>query len=150
MLPAIIFLVACFLAFASGTSWGTFGILIPIVTGVFTNPTTGAIVPGAEHLIIIGVSACLAGAVMGDHCSPISDTTIMASAGAQCNHINHVSTQVPYVLTVAAISFVSYVIAGFVQNVVICLVIGILLTLVTLFVLKRIFGEKAVAQSAQK
>ena len=146
MLPAIIFLVACFLAFASGTSWGTFGILIPIVTGVFTDPTTGAIVPGAEHLIIIGVSACLAGAVMGDHCSPISDTTIMASAGAQCNHINHVSTQVPYVLTVAAISFVTYTIAGFVQNVVICLVIGILLTLATLVVLKRVFGEKAVVR----
>ena len=146
MLPAIIFLVACFLAFATGTSWGTFGILIPIVTGVFTDPTTGAIVPGAEHLIIIGVSACLAGAVMGDHCSPISDTTIMASAGAQCNHINHVSTQVPYVLTVAAISFVTYTIAGFVQNVVICLVIGILLTLATLVVLKRVFGEKAVVR----
>ena len=146
MLPAIIFLVACFLAFASGTSWGTFGILIPIVTGVFTDPTTGAIVPGAEHLIIIGVSAGLAGAVMGDHCSPISDTTIMASAGAQCNHINHVSTQVPYVLTVAAISFVTYTIAGFVQNVVICLVIGILLTLATLVVLKRVFGEKAVVR----
>ena len=146
MLPAIIFLVACFLAFASGTSWGTFGILIPIVTGVFTDPATGAIVPGAEHLIIIGVSACLAGAVMGDHCSPISDTTIMASAGAQCNHINHVSTQVPYVLTVAAISFVNYIIAGFVQNVVICLVIGILLTLATLLVLKRVFGQKAATQ----
>ena len=146
MLPAIIFLVACFLAFATGTSWGTFGILIPIVTGVFTDPTTGAIVPGAEHLIIIGVAACLAGAVMGDHCSPISDTTIMASAGAQCNHINHVSTQVPYVLTVAAISFVTYIIAGFVQNVVICLVIGILLTLATLVVLKRVFGEKAVVR----
>ena len=146
MLPAIIFLVACFLAFASGTSWGTFGILIPIVTGVFTDPATGAIVPGAEHLIIIGVSACLAGAVMGDHCSPISDTTIMASAGAQCNHINHVSTQVPYVLTVAAISFVTYIIAGFVQNVVICLVIGILLTLVTLLVLKRVFGQKTATQ----
>ena len=146
MLPAIIFLVACFLAFASGTSWGTFGILIPIVTGVFTDPTTGAIVPGAEHLIIIGVAACLAGAVMGDHCSPISDTTIMASAGAQCNHINHVSTQVPYVLTVAAISFVTYIIAGFVQNVVICLVIGILLTLATLLVLKRVFGQKAATQ----
>ena len=146
MLPAIIFLVACFLAFASGTSWGTFGILIPIVTGVFTDPATGAIVPGAEHLIIIGVSACLAGAVMGDHCSPISDTTIMASAGAQCNHINHVSTQVPYVLTVAAISFVNYIIAGFVQNVVICLVIGILLTLATLLVLKRVFGQKTATQ----
>ena len=146
LLPAIIFLIGCFLAFATGTSWGTFGILIPIVTGVFTDPATGAIVPGAEHLIIIGVSACLAGAVMGDHCSPISDTTIMASAGAQCNHINHVSTQVPYVLTVAAISFVNYIIAGFVQNVVICLVIGILLTLATLLVLKRVFGQKAATQ----
>ena len=83
---------------------------------------------------------------MGDHCSPISDTTIMASAGAQCNHINHVSTQVPYVLTVAAISFVTYVIAGFVQNVVICLVIGILLTVAALVVLKRVFGEKAVVR----
>ena len=83
---------------------------------------------------------------MGDHCSPISDTTIMASAGAQCNHINHVSTQVPYVLTVAAISFVNYIIAGFVQNVVICLVIGILLTLATLVVLKRVFGQKTVTQ----
>ena len=113
---------------------------------LLTDPATGAIVPGAEHLIIIGVSACLAGAVMGDHCSPISDTTIMASAGAQCNHINHVSTQVPYVLTVAAISFVNYIIAGFVQNVVICLVIGILLTLATLLVLKRVFGQKAATQ----
>ena len=86
------------------------------------------------------------GAVMGDHCSPISDTTIMATAGAQCNHINHVSTQVPYVLTVAAISFVTYIIAGFVQNVVICLVIGILLTLGTLLVLKRVFGQKTATQ----
>ena len=91
------------------------------------------------------MSACLAGAVMGDHCSPISDTTIMASAGAQCNHINHVSTQVPYVLTVAAISFVTYIIAGFVQNVVICLAIGVLLTVATLFVLKRVVGQKAAA-----
>ncbi len=148
MLPALIFVVACFLAFASGTSWGTFGILIPIVTGVFTDPATGAVLPGADHLLIIGVAACLAGAVMGDHCSPISDTTIMASAGAQCNHINHVSTQVPYVLTVAGISFVNYVIAGFVQNVIICLVIGIVLTIATLFVLKRLYGEKKV--SAQK
>jgi len=83
---------------------------------------------------------------MGDHCSPISDTTIMASAGAQCNHINHVSTQVPYVLTVAAISFVTYIIAGFVQNVVICLLIGVLLTLMTLIVLKRVFGQKTATQ----
>ena len=148
MLPALIFVVACFLAFASGTSWGTFGILIPIVTGVFTDPATGAVLPGADHLLIIGVAACLAGAVMGDHCSPISDTTIMASAGAQCNHINHVSTQVPYVLTVAGISFVNYVIAGFVQNVIICLAIGIVLTIATLFVLKRLYGDKEV--SAQK
>ena len=146
MLPAIIFLVACFLAFASGTSWGTFGILIPIVTGVFTNPTTGAVVPGAEHLIIIGVSACLAGAVMGDHCSPISDTTIMASAGAQCEHMNHVSTQVPYVLTVAAVSFVCFIVAGFVQNAVICLIFGVLLTIATLFVLRAKFGEKKQAE----
>ena len=92
LLPAIIFLVALFLAFSTGTSWGTFGILIPIVTAVF-NPES--------ELLIIGISACLAGAVCGDHCSPISDTTIMASAGAQCNHVNHVATQLPYALTVA-------------------------------------------------
>ena len=139
MLPAIIFLVGCFLAFATGTSWGTFGILIPIVTGVFTDPNTGLILPGCEHLIIIGVSACLAGAVMGDHCSPISDTTIMASAGAQCNHIAHVSTQVPYVLTVAAVSFVTYIFAGFVQNAVLSLAFGIVLIIGTLFVLKKLF-----------
>ena len=138
ILPAVIFLVAVFLAFATGTSWGTFGILIPIVVNTFS---------GTNHtMMIISISACMAGAVCGDHCSPISDTTIMASAGAQCNHINHVSTQVPYVLTVAAISFVTYTIAGFVQNVVICLVIGILLTLATLVVLKRVFGEKAVVR----
>ena len=127
LLPAIIFLVGCGLAFSTGTSWGTFGILIPIVTDVF---------PADSQLLIIGVSACLAGAVMGDHCSPISDTTIMASAGAQCDHLNHVSTQIPYVLTVAAISFVSYIIAGFVQNVYICLAIGVALTVATLFVLR--------------
>ena len=92
--------------------------------------------PADSQLLIIGVSACLAGAVMGDHCSPISDTTIMASAGARCDHLNHVSTQIPYVLTVAAISFVSYVIAGFVQNVYICLAIGVALTVATLFVLR--------------
>lgn len=143
MLPAIIFLVACFLAFASGTSWGTFGILIPIVTGVFTNPDTGMVNPGCDKLLVIGVAACLAGAVMGDHCSPISDTTIMASAGAQCNHINHVSTQVPYVLTVAAISFVTFIVAGFVQNAVISLAVGIVLTVGTLFVLRSIFDKKA-------
>ena len=107
MLPAVIFLVACVLAFASGTSWGTFGILIPIVTAIF---------PSTSPLLIIGISACLAGAVCGDHCSPISDTTIMASAGAQVEHIDHVSTQLPYAVTVAAVSFVGYVVAGFFQD----------------------------------
>ncbi len=126
MLPAIIFLIACGLAFATGTSWGTFGILIPIVIAVF---------PASSPLFIIGISACLAGAVCGDHCSPISDTTIMSSAGAQCNHIEHVTTQIPYALTVAVISFVTYVIAGLIQNLW-SLVIGILLTVGTLFIMK--------------
>ncbi|MBR2354378.1 MAG: Na+/H+ antiporter NhaC family protein [Clostridia bacterium] len=133
LLPAIIFLVACVLAFATGTSWGTFGILIPIVVAIFE--------PGTE-LLIIGMSACLAGAVCGDHCSPISDTTIMSSAGGQCNHLNHVSTQMPNAITVAAISFVMFVIAGFVQNIYICLPLGILLTIGTLFVIKMITGKK--------
>lgn len=126
-LPAVIFVVAVGLAFASGTSWGTFGILIPIVTAVF---------PADSKLLIIGISACLAGAVCGDHCSPISDTTIMASAGAQIEHINHVSTQLPYALTVAAVSFVTYIVAGFVQNAVVCLIVGAILTILTLFVLR--------------
>lgn len=125
-LPAIIFLVACFLAFSTGTSWGTFGILIPIVLSIF---------PSGE-LQVIGISACLAGAVCGDHCSPISDTTIMSSAGAQCNHINHVSTQLPYAITVAGISFICYIIAGFVQQWYIALPIGVVLTVGTLFLLK--------------
>ena len=133
-LPAIIFAVACVLAFATGTSWGTFGILIPIVTAIF---------PVGSELLIIGMSACLAGAVCGDHCSPISDTTIMSSAGGQCNHLNHVSTQMPYAITVAGISFVMFVIAGFVQNVWICLPLGIVLTVGTLFVIKAITGKKA-------
>ena len=106
-LPAVIFIVACLLAFATGTSWGTFGILIPIVTGIFA-PTS--------NLLFIGISACLAGAVCGDHCSPISDTTIMSSAGAQCDHINHVSTQIPYAVTVAACSFVGYIVGGLSSN----------------------------------
>ena len=132
-LPAIIFLVACVLAFATGTSWGTFGILIPIVTAIF---------PADSTLLIIGMSACLAGAVCGDHCSPISDTTIMSSAGGQCNHLNHVSTQMPYAITVAAISFVMFVISGFVQNIWICLPLGIVLTIGTLFVIKLIVNKK--------
>ncbi len=133
-LPAIIFLVACCISFATGTSWGTFGILIPIVLSIF---------PTGSTLGIIGMSACLAGAVCGDHCSPISDTTIMSSAGAQCNHINHVSTQLPYVIVVAAISFVNFLIAPFIQNAWICLPIAIVMTLATLFVIKQITKNKA-------
>ncbi len=134
-LPAVIFVVACLLAFASGTSWGTFGILIPIVTAIFDPSST---------LFIIGVSACCAGAVCGDHCSPISDTTIMASAGAQVNHIHHVSTQLPYVITETADSVVTYIIAGFVQNAAICVAIGAVLVIATLFVIKKFFsGDKA-------
>ena len=132
-LPAIIFIVACFLAFSTGTSWGTFGILIPIVTAVFAPDST---------LYIIGISACLAGAVCGDHCSPISDTTIMASAGANCEHVSHVSTQLPYAITVAAVSFVSYIIAGFVRNAFIVLPIAIALMIATLFVIKYIVNKK--------
>ena len=130
LLPAIIFVVGCLLAFATGTSWGTFGILIPIVVDAFqaTNPT----------LMTIAISACMAGAVCGDHCSPISDTTIMASAGAQCNHVNHVSTQLPYAMTVAAVSCVTYMIAGIVQNAIICLVIGIALQIGVLLAIKAI------------
>ncbi len=133
-LPAIIFIVACLIAFATGTSWGTFGILIPIVISIF---------PVGSELGIIGMSACLAGAVCGDHCSPISDTTIMASAGAQCNHINHVSTQLPYAITVAAISFVAYIIAGFVNSWIIVLPIAIVMTVATLIVIKLITNKKA-------
>ena len=128
MLPAVIFIAACILAFSSGTSWGTFSILIPIVAAIF---------PAGSELLIIGMSACLAGAVCGDHCSPISDTTIMASAGAQCDHIQHVSTQLPYAISVAGISFVTYVIAGFVQNAVICLALGAVLTVGFLFFMKK-------------
>ena len=134
LLPAIIFLIAVGLSFATGTSWGTFGILIPIVLSVFEagNPLT-----------IVAISACMAGAVCGDHCSPISDTTIMASAGAQCDHINHVSTQLPYALTVAGVSFVSYIIAGFVPNWYISLPIAIVLMIATLFVVNSITKKKA-------
>ena len=133
LLPAVIFVVACILAFASGTSWGTFGILIPIVTEVFKADFT---------LMIVGVSACLAGAVFGDHVSPISDTTIMASAGAQCNHLNHVSTQFPYAATVAIVAFFTYIIAGFIPNAVIVLPIGIVLMLATLFVIRGITNRR--------
>ncbi len=134
-LPAVIFLIAVGLSFATGTSWGTFGILIPIVLSVF-----GA---NSGEITIVAISACMAGAVCGDHCSPISDTTIMASAGAQCDHINHVSTQLPYALTVAGVSFVSYVIAGFISNWMVVLPLSILLMVGTLFGIKLITEKKA-------
>lgn len=127
-LPAIIFLIAVGLSFATGTSWGTFGILIPIVLSVFGSDS--------GNITYVAISACMAGAVCGDHCSPISDTTIMASAGAQCDHMSHVSTQLPYAMTVAAVSFVSYIIAGLIPNWLISLPIAIALMIGTLFVLK--------------
>ncbi|MCP1102752.1 tetracycline resistance efflux pump [Aequitasia blattaphilus] len=128
-LPAIIFLIGCFLAFATGTSWGTFGILIPIVVAVFSG--------NDQNMMIISISACLAGAVCGDHCSPISDTTIMASAGAQSNHVNHVSTQLPYAITVAAVSFVTYIVAGFVRSAFIALPVGIVLLFAVLLIIRK-------------
>jgi len=136
LLPAIIFVVACVLSFSTGTSWGTFGILVPIVTYVF---------PADSTLYIIGISACLAGAVFGDHCSPISDTSIMASAGAQCDHVTHVSTQMPYALTVGAVCFLSYLVAGFVQNWLLSFVIALVLLFVTLFVLRSRGGKTQAA-----
>ena len=132
-LPAAIFLIALGLAFATGTSWGTFGILLPIVITVFS---------GSGEIMIIAMSACLAGAVCGDHCSPISDTTIMASAGAQCDHVNHISTQLPYALTVAAVSTVAYILAGFIQNWMIVLPIAIALMIATLLVIKAATKNK--------
>ncbi len=133
LLPAVIFLVACLLAFATGTSWGTFGILIPIVTAMFDQ---------SSPLFFIGISACLAGAVCGDHCSPISDTTIMASAGAQCNHVDHVATQLPYAISVAAMSFIMFIFAGFVQNAIISLIVGSILVIAFLFVMKKVTAKK--------
>lgn len=138
-LPSIIFIIACFLAFATGTSWGTFGILIPICIAAFPEGT----------IRIICISACMAGAVCGDHCSPISDTTIMASAGAQCNHVNHVSTQLPYAISVASISFVSYIVAGLTQNLgtvisaIISWIIGLTLLFGFLIFMKKRVSKKA-------
>ena len=133
-LPAIIFLIGCGISFATGTSWGTFGILIPIVMNVF--PEFGS------PIQTISIAACMAGAVCGDHCSPISDTTIMASAGAQSNHINHVNTQLPYAMTAAGVSFVSYILAGFIQNVYINLAIALGLMVGVMFILKFTIGKK--------
>ena len=138
-LPAIVFLIAVGLSFATGTSWGTFGILIPIVVDVF-----GA---DGSTIMIIAISACMAGAVCGDHCSPISDTTIMASAGAQSNHINHVSTQLPYALLVAGVSFVMYILAGFVQSVIV-LPIAIAVMIGMLFLIKYLTKDKSTSAKA--
>ena len=134
-LPAIIFVIAIILAFSTGTSWGTFGILIPIVLAAVPSPES----------TIIAVSACMAGAVCGDHCSPISDTTIMASAGAGCNHVNHVNTQLPYAITVAAVSFVAYAVAPFLKTAAIALPVAIVLMLATLFVMKAVLGKREAA-----
>ena len=140
-LPALIFVIAVFLAFSTGTSWGTFGILIPICTAVFPD--------AADPLRIISISACMAGAVCGDHISPISDTTIMASAGSQCNHVNHVNTQLPYALSVAAVSFLSYIVAGITQNLgivasgIISWIFGVVVLFGFLIVMKNITAKKA-------
>ena len=141
-LPAVIFIVACFIGFATGTSWGTIGIMVPLVCAVFDWTTQ-------VDLLSIGLAASCAGGVCGDHLSPISDTTIMASAGAHCFHLNHVSTQIPYGVTVAAVSFVSFIIAGLVQNVVICMIIAIALMIVTLFVIKAVVAKKHAAVIAE-
>ena len=141
LLPLLRFAVALGLSFATGTSWGTFGILIPIVTGVFHSQLANVTDGNIPSMVIICISACLAGAVCGDHCSPISDTTIMASTGAQCDHVNHVSTQLPYAMTVAAVSAVGYLLAGFVQNVFVVLGVSVALMFGTLFVLRMVFGN---------
>ena len=141
-LPAVIFLIACFIGFATGTSWGTIGIMVPLVCAVFDWDSQ-------LTLLSIGIAASCAGGVCGDHLSPISDTTIMASAGAHCYHLNHVSTQLPYGITVAAVSFVCYIIAGLVQNVVVCMIVAIALLVVTLFVIKAIVAKKHASAIAE-
>ena len=132
LLPAIVFAVAVGMSFATGTSWGTFGIILPIVVAIGLEP----------ELLIVSVSACLAGAVCGDHCSPISDTTIMSSTGAMCNHINHVETQLPYALTVAAVSFVGYILAGFIQSAWIVLPISLVMMFGVLYIIKLLQGNR--------
>ena len=132
-LPAIVFLIAVGLSFATGTSWGTFGILIPITLGVF---------PLTDPLGVVCVSACMAGAVCGDHCSPISDTTIMASAGAQCDHVTHVSTQLPYAMTVAGVSFLAYLFAGFVPNALVALPVALILMIAALFLVRAVLNKR--------
>jgi len=139
-LPAIVFAVAVGMSFSTGTSWGTFGILLPIVT---------AIEGLGPELLVITVSACLAGAICGDHCSPISDTTIMSSTGAMCNHINHVQTQLPYALTVAAVSFVGYIFAGFVKSAWIVLPVSLVLMLGVLYLIKLLTSDKEVSANGK-
>jgi len=133
-LPAIVFVIACVISFSTGTSWGTFGILIPIVVSALSSMD--------YQLMIISISACMAGSVCGDHCSPISDTTIMASAGAGCNHVSHVSTQLPYAMLIAGISFVVYILAGFVKTAWVCLPVGFALVLGVLFLIKYMYRNK--------
>jgi Na+/H+ antiporter NhaC len=143
LMPLILFVVAIGLAFATGTSWGTFGILIPIVTSVYSAELANVSDTGSiPSMVIICISACLAGAVCGDHCSPISDTTIMASTGAQCDHVNHVSTQLPYALTVAGVSAVGYLLSGVVQNVFVVLGFSIVLLLAVLFTIQFLQKRK--------
>ncbi len=149
LLPMLLFLVALGLSFATGTSWGTFGILIPIVTSVFSGQLADVETTGIPTMVIICISACLAGAVCGDHCSPISDTTIMASTGAQCDHVTHVSTQLPYALTVAGVSALGYLLSGFVQNVFVVLGVSVVLMIGVLFVIRLLLGDdnKALPES---
>lgn len=143
-LPAVIFIIGCFIGFATGTSWGTIGIMAPIVVNVFNYDD-----PSLRTLCVIGLAAACAGGVCGDHCSPISDTTIMASAGAHCFHLNHVFTQLPYAITVACVSFVSFILAGLIQNVVINLIIAVVLMVATLFVIKAIVAKKHAGMFAE-
>ena len=150
LLPLILFAVAVGLAFATGTSWGTFGILIPIVTGVFSSELAAVTETGEiPQMVIVCISACLAGAVCGDHCSPISDTTIMASTGAQCDHVNHVSTQIPYAFTVAGVCAVGYLLAGFIQNVFVVLGVSLVLMAATLAVIKLVISKKKSGSAAK-
>ena len=141
-LPAVVFIIACGLGFATGTSWGTFTILLPIVipvfAGVSASELTAADIGPGHDILMIAIAATLGGAVMGDHCSPISDTTIMASTGAQCYHLNHVATQMPYAVTVAAVAFVNYIIAGQIQNVVIDLIIAVVSMVAVLLIIGKL------------
>ena len=146
LLPAVVFIIAAFLGFATGTSWGTFSILLPIVIPVFSGGTPAVDLTVGDlnnNLLMISIAATLGGAVMGDHCSPISDTTIMASSGAQCYHLNHVAAQLPYAVTVASVSFVGFIVAGFVQNVYVTLAVSTVLMLAVLFCIRSIEAKKA-------